>query len=1029
MIDEKSLKGFQVEGMATQSQDWRAALTPEVRQKVVNKILANMSNHYQMIKPSSDPEFLTRLTNSAVQFEDRTFRISATKILDCDLQESYVYTIGKKMNSFGPIKSEASKTTGKNSSGLGQTSIANDGGQSSETNAGTRFSQRLVGTNFVEQNMQPNISFNSRREMLGSQSSDQKLKYQLQQQEFQDGILKDKVQNTSKSFVIQPDILNRHPHQRQQHVTSQNTQNQFSQPPSVTTQYRQTPFAQPSNSPMFQQNQQLGKQRDGSEQLQWSIPQQNVLPSFQQPLGQQRDVSRMQLQQKMAGSQPFIFNAQSHRSSSPMIQQPGVSASEQEVHKITQPGQLHQILGSQKQSGLSQEGIQRKPQTSASFHQQRSIADQQKLFQSQISFAGSSSASLEPKSSGQLANTADELDEAYQKDLDRTNDGTLSLYYGLVVCQRFLPLIRISSFPLQLQCFKLQYGPQLKKLYIYFKSLLDKATDPELVRKNMKQVIWIEKAMQVFSLQRNQMKNASKEKLETTKDAIVKYVNLFRQKRVASVEQQAELSLPTSGQSQISQPPQSWNGKLQFPLVNLTMTNGLGNSSPTSSMQSRVPNSQPNFVSSLQYSSGMGLEQKNGPSMFQQSARKTGQNFAGSPQNNNFFSNSNVNAFDSPFTHYTRVLQNPGQQMQKQTIQLKKEQILMRNSQSCATPAIESTEKLHQLRIPTTTNQLYSSSPRKSQLSSAQIDQQNFPSASTPLTPTSRYVALAQVDSQTQSQNQSTATDTPGISASPLLEEFTSPSNASDTNQPFQRLLRAVESMSPGVLSAAVQDIDSVVNMVDKIAGGLAEGHSRAAIGEDLVSETRLCIYEREMEQKFNAMTWDTVGQPMHRKSDFDSTATPKLNNLRIKTNKDLLDEIRRVNQRLVETLVEVDSTEDDSILPESSKGTIIKCSYTAVSLSGDLKSVFISDADYPNTSSVIFDKLPVGCEEPEDLSEKTKLRFSTALRNLSESMSLLEIAKTWDACCRAVLLEFVKPFGGGCFSSRYGKWEDFLTI
>jgi hypothetical protein len=32
-------------------------------------------------------------------------------------QESYVYTIGKKLNSFGPIKSEASKATGKNSSG------------------------------------------------------------------------------------------------------------------------------------------------------------------------------------------------------------------------------------------------------------------------------------------------------------------------------------------------------------------------------------------------------------------------------------------------------------------------------------------------------------------------------------------------------------------------------------------------------------------------------------------------------------------------------------------------------------------------------------------------------------------------------------------------------------------------------------------------------------------------------------------------------------------------------------------------
>lgn len=43
--------------------------------------LANLSKHYQMIKPSSDPEFLTRMTNSAVQFEDRTFRISATKVL------------------------------------------------------------------------------------------------------------------------------------------------------------------------------------------------------------------------------------------------------------------------------------------------------------------------------------------------------------------------------------------------------------------------------------------------------------------------------------------------------------------------------------------------------------------------------------------------------------------------------------------------------------------------------------------------------------------------------------------------------------------------------------------------------------------------------------------------------------------------------------------------------------------------------------------------------------------------------------
>lgn len=66
--------------------------------------------------------------------------------------------------------------------------------------------------------------------------------------------------------------------------------------------------------------------------------------------------------------------------------------------------------------------------------------------------------------------------------------------------------------------------------------------------------------------------------------------------------------------------------------------------------------------------------------------------------------------------------------------------------------------------------------------------------------------------------------------------------------------------------------------------------------------------------------------------------------------------------------------------------------------------------------------------DELEDLSEKTKLRFSVALRNLSEPMSLLEIARTWDACARAVLLEHVKPLGGECFSSRYGTWENCLT-
>ncbi|KAG5252624.1 mediator of RNA polymerase II transcription [Salix suchowensis] len=859
------------------------------------------------------------------------------------------------------VKSEASQTTGKNPSGPGQNSIVNDAGRSSETSALEQFSQYLVGNNSVEQNTQPNMSTHFQSEVPGSQSSDQKLMYQSQQQEFQDQVMKDKVQNTSKRFVIQNDIHNRQPHQRQKHVTSQTTQNLYSQPPSASPQYQQSSFAQPSNSTMLvQQNQQLRRQHDASEQRQWSMPQQNVLTSFKQPLGQQRDVSEIQHQQKMAGPQSVILNSQLRHSSSHMIQQPGITASEQKVQKITQPVQLHQIMGSQKQSGLSQGVIQPRSQTSASFHQQRSIADQQKLFQSHRPFPGSSSASAEPKSSNQPANTADGHDEGYQK----------------------------------LQDFKQQYWPPMEYLYKKLKSLRDMETDPDQAMRYKKQVIWIEKSMQIFSLQRNHMANASKEKLQMTQQAIVKFVNCFWKKSTTSVQQQSDLNLQNSGQSQISQPPLNRNEKIQFHPVNSTVKNGLGSSSLTSSMQSRVLNPRPGFFSSLQYSSGMGLEQRNGPSMLQHSAKKTCINFSAAPQHTNLSSNNTVNGSDSSFSHQTTLH--------------KKEQILILNSQKSGSPAMESPENLHQPLLSATIHQLHSSSPRKSQLSSASP-------ASTPFTSTSEYVTFNQVHSQTRCHNQSTASGTPGISASPLLEEYTSPPNTSDTNQPFQRLLQAVKSLSPDVLRAAVHDIDSVVNVVDKIAGGAADSHSKGAIGQDLVnfSLQHLSIKEKDTEHQFTAIASDTIGHPMDWTSDFDSTASSRFNKLRTEPINDLLNEIRRVNQQLVETTVHVDSMKMILYLK----------------LFPDLTLRLLVPADYPNSSPIIVDILPSSLsKEPEDLSEKTKMRFSTALRNLSEPMSLLAIARTWDACARTVLLEHVEPLGGERFSSRYGKWENCLA-
>ncbi|VYS46207.1 unnamed protein product [Arabidopsis thaliana] len=110
---------------------------------------------------------------------------------------------------------------------------------------------------------------------------------------------------------------------------------------------------------------------------------------------------------------------------------------------------------------------------------------------------------------------------------------------------------------------------------------------------------------------------------------------------------------------------------------------------------------------------------------------------------------------------------------------------------------------------------------------------------------------------------QSLEIGTPGISASPLLPELTSPDGniinpltstcgkSSATELPIERLIRAMKSISPQALSSAVCDIRSVVSMVDRIAGSVPGKGSRASFGVDLVAMTKCHLQER------NFMTQD----------------------------------------------------------------------------------------------------------------------------------------------------------------------------
>ncbi|ONK63795.1 uncharacterized protein A4U43_C07F19020 [Asparagus officinalis] len=326
-------------------------------------------------------------------------------------------------------------------------------------------------------------------------------------------------------------------------------------------------------------------------------------------------------------------------------------------------------------------------------------------------------------------------------------------------------------------------------------------------------------------------------------------------------------------------------------------------------------------------------------------------------------------------------------------------------------------------------------------------------------------------------QPHSLAVSTPGISASPLLAEVTSQDGnqtnepatfkTSTTERPVDRLIKVMQSLTPQALNSSVADIGSVVSMIDRIAGSAPGNGSRAAVGEDLVAMTKCRLQARnfmsqdggaaakKMKRHTSAMPLNNVSSPGSvndsfkqlfgfEKSELESTATSRIKRLKPEVNPTLLDEIREINQRLIDTELDVSDDDVDMVAAasEGGEGTVVKCSYTAVALSPDLKAHFASaqtspimplrllvPVNYPKCSPVPLDSLPVETsKEFEDLSIKARSKFSISLRCLSQPMSLKDMAKTWDACVRKVILEYAQKTGGGSFSSTYGSWESVVT-
>ncbi|PIN25003.1 hypothetical protein CDL12_02265 [Handroanthus impetiginosus] len=362
---------------------------------------------------------------------------------------------------------------------------------------------------------------------------------------------------------------------------------------------------------------------------------------------------------------------------------------------------------------------------------------------------------------------------------------------------------------------------------------------------------------------------------------------------------------------------------------------------------------------------------------------------------------------------------------------------------------------------PPSSSSPYAASPQNSQQSSQQHEMKDLtsklsksatpslsfsssalPSPLTPLTPSSMPVdytkspsaAPAQLPSQETSQHQF-------VNEPCLHKESTYPpgdkQSPSDNGDAVKRLVEVVKSMSSKALNAALQDIDAVTNLTDREAvhrlpkkfvfQDLADDISRDDNGYFSNNNSMMS----RMKRQHDAVTLnDSIRETEYHARD-------RIKRMEKEPNDHLLQEIEEINQKLIETVVDVSGRESDA-------GTLIRCSYIPVGISREIKKSSTSEqmfpnllldlvvaSDYPNSSPTVLETMPRGCSDGEEgrcLWMKAKIKFTLSLRKYSQPIKLKEMAETWNACAREVFREFAEQMGGGDFSSKYGKWENCVV-
>ncbi|KAK9075906.1 hypothetical protein SSX86_004236 [Deinandra increscens subsp. villosa] len=288
------------------------------------------------------------------------------------------------------------------------------------------------------------------------------------------------------------------------------------------------------------------------------------------------------------------------------------------------------------------------------------------------------------------------------------------------------------------------------------------------------------------------------------------------------------------------------------------------------------------------------------------------------------------------------------------------------------------------------------------------------------------------------------------------------PKNSKD--QVFH-LTEVVKSISSNALLSTLSDISSIEKEMDIIPHCVPFNVEK---GMDIQDEKNIKFeYDHErpekMRREFSVASVDS--DPLvSQESDINSEETSSNKRMKIEIKWEMLEEIKELNNKLVETTINVviDTTEDDISILESHEGTIVKCSFRNVCFpdlrgqQGGVSSekVKFSSSRNPLLNAVLMPKMPefvilllvpanypassprvikstcnvLNSEPWGKLYEEMLTKFDLSLQGIPGIPSLGDMARNWDASARAVMAEFMQKRGVKSLSSRYGNWENCMS-